>query len=1152
LHITRLRLTGFKSFVEPTELHIEHGLTGVIGPNGGGKSNLLEALRWVMGESSTRNMRAAAMDDVIFGGSQGRPARDHAEVTIVLDNSARTAPAGFNDADSIEITRRIERQAGSSYRLNGREARARDVKILFEDAATGARSPALVRQGQIAELVNAKPEARRRILEDAAGTAGLHSRRHDAELRLKAAETNLARVGDVLGQLASQITTLKRQSRQAQRYKEISTEIIATEAMLLVRAWQSAHADVIVEEAALAAAMRVTASIAEAQSQATRAEAEAALALPAARDIDTGKAAALRRLQAALEALDRDEERTRQRLADVSAALVQAQADAAREQGHGQEASDRLARAREESTALDQDQAHEAVRLTAASQAAEAADAALADAEQTLAALTQQTATALAAARTLVAHEAELDRRDTAISQQIAALDAQARTLQMSADPDAAALLADDLIDMMARVEEAQRESALAETAVVEARHQDRQSSADVAAKRLAAERLRTEMTTLRRVLIAPVTKAGGAPILSELKVAEGYEAALAAALGDDLDAPRGSDAAMRWLLMPKAEDPALPPGAAPLSNFVRAPAELNRRLAQIGLVEPAEAAALQPLLAAGQRLVSRQGDLWRWDGFVQAAGAEAPATARLRQFNRLSQLERRIAASDAELGAAEAASVTAASALTSMLAQEQTARGDLQRCQAQQARLATASAEAERHARELTLRSSSIDAQRQHMLRSADEIVEARAALATERATLADTQDLELTVASARARVSALRPVAAQARAALIGRSQESERRSARRHSLSAEQQRCAARLQQTQAQLAQIAARISALEAEVATLSERPDDLAEQRSELLADIGLAEAARRTAADTLVTLETAIREAQQILRGLGGELLIAREGQARIEVRLDGCRERRNRAAQAIADTHDCNPENCLTRIGLKADQPLPEAVELERRLKRLREDRERLGGVNLAAEHELSELSQQHDGLAAEMADLQAAVDALRQAITRLEREGRKRLAEAFGKVDAHFRALFSTLFGGGEARLELIEDPNDPLAGGLEIIAKPPGKKPATLSLLSGGEQTLTAMSLIFAVFLTNPSPICVLDEVDAPLDDGNVDRFCTLLEEMARKTVTRFLVITHHPMTMSRMDRLFGVTMAEKGVSQLVSVDLTKAEQLREAG
>src|SRR6185369_8063598 len=268
LQFTSLRLLGFKSFVEPTELIIEPGLTGVVGPNGCGKSNLLEALRWVMGETSHKSMRAAALDDVIFSGTNGRPARNVAEVTIFLDNSQRQAPAEFNDRDVIEITRRIEREAGSAYRINGSESRARDVKILFEDAPTGARSPALVRQGQISEIVNAKPEQRRRVLEDAAGIAGLHSRRHEAELRLRAAESNLARVNDILGQLGSQIESLKRQARQARRYKELSVEIRKGEAVLAHLRWVDAQAQVDAEETALAAGLERVGRATEAEAKA--------------------------------------------------------------------------------------------------------------------------------------------------------------------------------------------------------------------------------------------------------------------------------------------------------------------------------------------------------------------------------------------------------------------------------------------------------------------------------------------------------------------------------------------------------------------------------------------------------------------------------------------------------------------------------------------------------------------------------------------------------------------------------------------------------------------------------------------------------------------------------------------------------------------
>ena len=346
MKISRLRLLGFKSFVEPTELVIPQGLTGVVGPNGCGKSNLLEALRWVMGESSHKSMRAAAMDDVIFSGTNTRPERNSAEVTIFLDNAERKAPAEFNDYDVIEITRRIEREAGSAYRINGREARARDVKILFEDAATGARSPALVRQGQIGEIVNAKPEQRRRILEDAAGIAGLHSRRHEAELRLKATEANLARLTDVLGQLNSQVESLKRQARAARRYKEITTEIRRQEALVFHLSWMDAQELVETEEAGLREALAALGEATQMETRALAEEARLAEGMGPLREEEAKRAAVLGRLRIEHETFELEARRSMDRVRELEARTEQLGNDIKREDALIAEAREILAEPR--------------------------------------------------------------------------------------------------------------------------------------------------------------------------------------------------------------------------------------------------------------------------------------------------------------------------------------------------------------------------------------------------------------------------------------------------------------------------------------------------------------------------------------------------------------------------------------------------------------------------------------------------------------------------------------------------------------------------------------------------------------------------------------------------------------------------------------
>ncbi|HEY2186339.1 MAG TPA: AAA family ATPase, partial [Xanthobacteraceae bacterium] len=316
MKFTRLRLIGFKSFVEPTDFLVEPGLTGVVGPNGCGKSNLVEALRWVMGETSHKSLRAADMDDVIFAGTAGRPSRNHAEVAIHIDNSARKAPAEFNEHEALDVSRRIERDAGSTYRINGREVRARDVHILFADASSGARSPALVHQGRIGEIIQAKPEQRRRVLEEAAGISGLHARRHEAELRLRAAEHNLERLQEVINQLAGQIDGLKRQARQAVRYRNVSQQVRKAEATLFHLRWVAANAELAGAESAKNAAFQLVAERTGEQAAASTQQADAAAALPELRDAEARAAAALQRLNLAREALEREETRARARMAE--------------------------------------------------------------------------------------------------------------------------------------------------------------------------------------------------------------------------------------------------------------------------------------------------------------------------------------------------------------------------------------------------------------------------------------------------------------------------------------------------------------------------------------------------------------------------------------------------------------------------------------------------------------------------------------------------------------------------------------------------------------------------------------------------------------------------------------------------------------------
>lgn len=1151
MKFSKLRILGFKTFVEPTEVMIRPGLTGVVGPNGCGKSNLVEALRWVMGENSYKNMRASGMDDVIFSGSGRRPGRNTAEVTLVLDNDQRTAPAAFNHIETLEITRRIERENGSVYRINGKEVRARDVQLLFADASTGSRSPSMVRQGQIGELIAAKPIQRRAILEEASGISGLHGRRNEAEMRLKAAEQNLEQVDTVLGQIDQRLETLKRQGKHAARYRALSSDIRAAEAIVHHVRWFGARAQVREAREALSAAERAAIERTEAQAKAATAQAVAAHELPALRDAEIRAAAALQRLKIAVAEIDAEEKRAKERLAELDRRLVQIEADIVREERLIADNGDALARLETEASHL---QAEDAT----GSERALEARARLAGAETTLAIADADLAAATAVEAETAARRNQAERMAREASVRVEKLDSQIaeverERLALAQRSDAGPVVA----ERRARLETAGTEAKAAEAAAVvaeeaaaKARQAEPLARGPLAEAERDLNRLETEARTLAKVL-----NTGGsdlwAPIVDRITVEKGFEAALGAALGEDLDVSTDEAAPVHWREPGlAADDPALPMGAEPLARIVKAPPLLARRLAQIGLIDKADGPRLARELKVGQRLVSKAGDLWRWDGYQAAAEAPTPAAQRLSQKNRLGELESLVNAARAitteRRGVLDAAASRAKAAGEAERQVREAAREAARKVNVARDQLAAA----ERDLAQVTARLSALEEAKVRLATSRAEAVAVAAEAKGALANLPPIAGLQAETSAHRARAAEARAALSEARSSVQTLEREAEFRVKRLEAIARERESWVARAANAEAQVATLKARRADMATERQTLAERPSDLLIERRRLLHEIGLADAARAEAADRLAKGETAQADADRAARVALDALSSAREAQARAEARVEAVVNRLQELEDGIRDAFELEPPALAAFAGLAPDGLLPNLEATELKLERLRQERERLGGVNLQADEEARDVEASRDALTKERADLEEAIRRLRLGISSLNREARERLMASFEVVNGHFQRLFTHLFGGGEARLQLI-DSDDPLEAGLDILARPPGKKPATMTLLSGGEQALTAMALIFAVFLTNPSPICVLDEVDAPLDDANVERYCDLLDEMARSTQTRFVVITHNPITMSRMDRLYGVTMAERGVSQLVSVDLEQAERFKEA-
>ena len=1149
MQFSKLRLTGFKSFVDPTDLIIAHGLTGVVGPNGCGKSNLLEALRWVMGENRPTAMRGDGMEDVIFAGASTRPARNFAEVVIQLDNSDRLAPAGFNESDNLEIVRRITRDVGSAYKVNSKDVRARDVQMLFADASTGAHSPALVRQGQISELINAKPKSRRRILEEAAGISGLYQRRHEAELKLRAAETNLTRVDDVVEQLAAQLAQLARQARQAARYRQIGEELRQSEGLLLYRRWKEADLARVRAEDDLRERTTEAARAEKAAREAVKARGLADDALPTLREEEAIAAAILQRLTVQRDTLTEQEANARERIETLERRIEQLARDIERETGLNRDAGETIERLDWEARELAKGaEGHEA-RLEEVQTAAREAAQILQEREGDLSQMTEDMARLSArhqsaqrllddSRKTLAKSEAEAERARVAQAGSNAALEKARADHEAATIAEATAVAAAEAAEAaLVAADEARAE---AQSREAEARAQRSEAEGEVNA-------LRAEVSALAK-LVQRDTAEGG-QIMDRLQVQQGFEKALGAALADDLRAPEvEADGPSGWAVLPGYDAPqTLPAGVTALTNHVSVPEVLVRRMGQIGLVDPDDGPRLQALLQPGQRLVSVEGDLWRWDGYrAWAEDAPSAAALRLQQLNRLEELKQQLEHAAARADGAMQAHEALRDQLSRRTEEDRSAR-DARRAAdvaVNEANRALSRAEADRNLAESRLESLGLAVTRheEEAMSARRDLTEAEkglAALGDLDVARADLEDIKLTVEAARMTMMAKRSAQDELR-------RDGERRTRRSQEITKEISGWRHRLETAEKRSAELAERKAASEAELADASAAPEILAAKRSELGEEINRSDARRAAAADALSTAEGAARQAALDEREAERLASEAREARARAEARTDAARETLSLSAERIQDAQDITPEALLESLGADPDaMPASDAIEAD--VNRLKRQRDALGAVNLRAEEDAQEVQVEHDELIREKTDLEEAIKTLRNGISSLNREGRERLLTAFEQVNSNFTLLFRHLFGGGEANLVLVES-DDPLEAGLEIMCQPPGKKLSTLSLLSGGEQTLTALALIFAVFLANPAPICVLDEVDAPLDDANVTRFCDLLDEMCRRTETRFLIITHHAVTMSRMDRLFGVTMAEQGVSQLVSVDLKKAEQL----
>ncbi len=1156
IQFAKLRLNGFKSFVERTEMEIGPGLTGVVGPNGCGKSNLVEALRWSMGESSSKRMRggSGSMEDVIFAGTGNRPARNMAEVSVLLDNSARTAPVPHNNLDEIEVVRRIERDRGSSYRINGKNARARDVQLLYADILSGANSPYLVSQGRITTMIQAKPLERRMLLEEAAGISGLYARRHEAELRLRATDNNLKRLEDIVGSMETRLADLKKQARQAARYRTLSAQIRQLEVMIACMEWRASHEKLKEVERKFAEIESVVAEHMTVVTQLTKTQTTQSKDLPDLRQQEAEMSAALQAQKLALQRLEDEEQRLENQIHDTKAQLSQLQTDRAHEKETLAENSHVLERMDKEEASLSARQEREEQEFEQYAAAKDEQQNSVAEKESTYTTLMEEAAADRARKQALEQKLVQDEARLAQINERFSTV--QERLAEKKADQkknSPVEALRESIAAGEKEAERLQKEIDRAEEALKAARtaKEDARESLQAAVKN--KDKLSSEISALDSIVNID-SEDGFKPVLDDIQTDEGFETALSRALGDTLMASMDDGAPVMWLSgrSDSLTLPTLPRGVQALEPHVKAPAPLCRALSQIGIVEDeVQADTLWEQLAPGQSLVSRAGAYWRWDGLHITAEAADRHALQLKQKNRLAELQKQAPALEKECAQAETALENAQSKEENTQAQRTELQESLraleqdtrqQRRELNESIEAQAAQQAELAKLEeaLSIAALDLDALKETIAESKKNLK------AFDQAKMDEQQE---SIETARTVLNQEREKLQEALLAFDVSQQEQNRRKARLQAIGDERVNLQNRCIRARERLKDFDTRETQLAGKLAGLQKRPAGIKEESEKLLTRITTQESEKAKVSDKLALIEGELAETTRALKEAENALGTARESRAHAQATAAERQRHLEEIKNHVEEHFGMSPEALHAEAALDPEN-LPDLDDLRARKEKDVRSRDMIGPVNLRADTEADELEKELTTILNERNDLMEAIEELRGGINKLNKEARERLQTAFDHVNAHFREMFTRLFDGGNAHLALIES-DDPLEAGLEIYAQPPGKALQSLSLLSGGEQTLTAIALIFAMFLTNPAPICVLDEVDAPLDDANVDRVCDLLEEFADRGETRFILITHHRLTMARMDRLYGVTMSEKGVSQLVSVDLNQQFDFLEA-
>ena len=1135
-----IRISGFKSFLESTEIPIDNGLTGIVGPNGCGKSNIVEAMKWVMGENSARQMRGDGMDDIIFSGTNERPARNFAEVSIKLDNTEKKAPSNFNHFDEIEISRKIEREKGSVYRVNGKQVRSRDIQLIFADNGTGARSSGIVSQGRISQIIDSSPENRRVILEEAANIKGLHSRRHEAELKLNGATDNLSRLLDIEQTYNEQLVELEKQARKAARYRSVGERLRKAESTLFIKLLHSSETELknFKKEFEIA-----TDDVNKAQldvSKNTKSKLAAFDKIPELKKIEAEKAAFLQSLNINKIRLEEEKSSANKTLDNISNQISQIEIDIEREEEIKEDSKKTLL------NLVDEEK-----KLIIESKAFEG-----------------KIDQAISLVKELKKKSDEADQDLSSINSKIYSINSNNENIEKRITDLKEKIKKSEFQIPQFNILEEQKSFKENKIKIIEGKKLLEEKNKLLLTKKNEYEAIKNILNDLNKAKTEAdykvnITKAE----LNSLSSLLGHdtsnketlensidsfaslEKSIGSILGEtllapvlsNLDTPKNTPfwrKNLRGVIETK-----LPDGVKPIIKNIKNNSILDLALLGVGVVDNEEIAfKLQNKLSFGQALTTVEGGLWRWDGFVQPPEVQNSYSERLQKIAKLRSLEKKfpdlenkqkniqnnINKNETYINVIEKNILELENEIYDLIEE----KNNLNLLNTKiESKISSSTILIKEHQNIIDLSNKELNSLNKELINSSN-------------LPLLLTEELKIRNIADQCRNSLTDAMAAEQQV----RNHESFQS---RNLLQIKNQKTnwEKREDEAIARLLTLQNRQKNLSEEKQKLMNLPDNFKKREDELNLEINKALLVRNKAADNLVEAETNLNELEKLEKLSEQKVSLLREEMIKIEAKLNLSKAQVKNIEDRVWEKLRIKNDQLYEIANLDKNDEIDISIDaLEKTVQRLINERDSIGAVNLRAEEEMNEMRDKIKTMSDERIDLEQAIDKLKTGIFELNKEGRQRLKESFEEVNKNFKNLFQKLFGGGSAELKLVGN-EDPLHAGLEVLASPPGKKMQLLSLLSGGEQALTAISLIFSVFLCNPAPICILDEVDAPLDDSNVGRFCNLLEKIVEETDTYFMVVTHHRLTMAKMDRLFGVTMEQKGISRLVAVNLEQANRIK---